>query len=87
MKKKYWQPMNLVVFDCDSTIVSIEGIDELARLNGQYNEIEKLTSKAMNGSVSFEQVFELRLKKINPSIQDLFRVGELYISNITPGTE
>ena len=37
--------MKLIVFDCDSTLSSIEGIDELARLRGEetFAEIEALT--------------------------------------------
>ena len=42
--------MKLIVFDCDSTLSSIEGIDELARLAGPsaFKEVEALTHAAMN---------------------------------------
>jgi hypothetical protein len=47
-------PFNLVCFDCDSTLVSIEGIDELARLKGQFDHIADLTRRAMNGELKIE---------------------------------
>ena len=37
----------LIFFDCDSTLTAIEGIDELARLKGQYDHIAALTRRAM----------------------------------------
>ena len=41
----------LVLFDCDSTLSAIEGIDELGRLRGPkvFQEIEGMTNAAMNG--------------------------------------
>ena len=41
-----------VVFDWDSTLVTVEGIDELARLKGKAEFIAKLTGDAMNGKIS-----------------------------------
>jgi phosphoserine phosphatase len=51
--------MKLIVFDCDSTLSKIEGIDELARLRGEktFSEIEALTNAAMNGEVAIDEIF------------------------------
>ncbi len=55
--------MKLIVFDCDSTLSSIEGIDELARVKGQsiFEQVAELTHAAMNGVVPLDEVFTRRL--------------------------
>jgi phosphoserine phosphatase len=56
-----WSPCNLVIFDCDSTLSTIEGIDELARLSDSENEvavrIAALTKRAMEGDIPLEAVY------------------------------
>jgi hypothetical protein len=44
----------VIFFDCDSTLTTIEGIDELARLKGQYDHIADLTRRAMDGEIKLE---------------------------------
>jgi phosphoserine phosphatase len=74
-------------FDCDSTLCTIEGIDELARMKGVEDEIIPLTEKAMTGELPLSAVFEKRLEIIRPTQADLERLGELYIETITSGAE
>jgi len=78
--------MKLIVFDCDSTLSKIEGIDELARLRGPetFHEIETLTNAAMNGEVSIDEIFARRLDIIQPSVPFCEQVGQLYIEHIEP---
>lgn len=78
--------MKLIVFDCDSTLSKIEGIDELARLRGEetFQEIEALTHAAMNGEVSIDEIFARRLEIIQPSLAFCEQVGKLYIEHIEP---
>ena len=78
--------MKLICFDCDSTLSSIEGIDELARLRGPdvFKRIEKMTEDAMNGLIRIEDVFGLRLKAINPTRADAAGVGRRYIETVEP---
>ena len=77
-------PFNLVCFDCDSTLVSIEGIDELARLKGQFDHIADLTRRAMNGELKLEDVFAERLRLLQPTRADLHRVAEAYRAAMVP---
>lgn len=72
-----------IIFDVDSTLCAIEGIDELARMKGVNKRIEPLTAKAMNGELTLEQVFSSRLTLINPTNKDLQKLGELYCNNLT----
>ena len=36
-----WPGFDFVFFDCDSTLSSIEGIDELARQKGKFNQVKQ----------------------------------------------
>ena len=53
-----WPPSNLVIFDCDSTLSAVEGIDELARLTSSEENmavnIASLTKRAMEGEIPLE---------------------------------
>lgn len=78
--------MKLIVFDCDSTLSAIEGIDELARVRGPetFTEIESLTNAAMNGEVPIDEIFGRRLEIIQPDLATCQKVGQLYIDQIEP---
>ncbi|MFT7516743.1 MAG: phosphoserine phosphatase [Myxococcota bacterium] len=69
---------DLVFFDCDSTLSSIEGIDALSRRAGV--DVSGLTNAAMDGDLPLEDVYRKRLEMISPSAHDLEWLGELYIS-------
>lgn len=78
--------MKLIIFDCDSTLSSIEGIDELARAKGPdiFSEVEALTNAAMNGEVPLDQVFARRLEIIRPDLATCASVEQLYIDTVEP---
>jgi len=53
-------PYGTIAFDCDSTLSTIEGIDELAALIGvgvDGAEIAALTERAMAGEIALEEVY------------------------------
>ncbi|MEO7670973.1 MAG: HAD-IB family phosphatase [Longimicrobiales bacterium] len=74
--------VDVVVFDCDSTLSGIEGIDELAREHAE--EVAQLTAAAMRGEVALEQVYGQRLALVKPTRDAVARLGELYVSHIVP---
>lgn len=76
-------PFASVLFDCDSTLSAMEGIDELAR--GFKEEIEALTDLAMRGEVPLEAVYGKRLAIIRPTRAELERVGRMYVERLVPG--
>jgi len=78
--------LKLLCFDCDSTLSSVEGIDELARLRGPeiFATVEALTNDAMNGRILIEDIFKLRLEAIRPSLEDAAAVGRRYLATIEP---
>ena len=74
----------VIFFDCDSTLTTIEGIDELARLKGQYDHIAELTRRAMDGEIKLEEVFAARLDRLRPTRADLRRVAQAYRETMVP---
>lgn len=72
-----------VVFDCDSTLSAIEGIDELAA--GRREEIVALTDAAMRGDVPLEEVYGARLALIRPSRTAVAELGARYVAAAVPG--
>ncbi len=71
-----------VIFDCDSTLSAIEGIDELAA--GHREAIEALTNSAMRGEVPLETVYGARLELIRPTRDAVDALGARYIAAAVP---
>ncbi len=69
-----------VVFDCDSTLVTIEGIDELA--GEKTEEIRELTELAMEGKIALEEVYGRRLAIIDPTREQVDAIGRRYVESL-----
>ncbi len=74
-------PYEAVVFDCDSTLSAIEGVDELAAVLGPEarTAIERLTARAMSGELSLAEVYAPRLAAIRPNRAALDELGRAYV--------
>lgn len=79
-------PPKLLIFDCDSTLSAIEGIDELGRVRGPevFARVEAMTNDAMDGRMPVEAVFGRRLEIIQPTRAHVEAVGRRYIETIEP---
>jgi HAD superfamily phosphoserine phosphatase-like hydrolase len=77
-----WAGYDTILLDCDSTLTTIEGIDELAALNGCREAVAALTTEAMDGMTSFDTVFARRLDHIQPTRTQLETVGHLYADRL-----
>ena len=75
-------PYGTIVFDCDSTLSTIEGIEFLA--SDHQTQIQALTRRAMNGELPLEEVFGERLELVRPSEEDLERAGRAYVETALP---
>ena len=73
-----WSAFDLIFFDCDSTLSTIEGIDELARLKGKAGRVGLLTNKAMDGELDLADVYGKRLRAIKPTRAQLKAVEQRY---------
>ncbi|OQW73800.1 MAG: haloacid dehalogenase [Proteobacteria bacterium ST_bin11] len=76
---------DVICFDCDSTLSRVEGIDELARRNGLFDQVAALTDAAMNGALSLEDVYANRLDLIKPDKAAIDWLAELYIAEMVEG--
>lgn len=79
-------PFAAVYFDCDSTLASIEGVDELLQFADpdMRQDIAQLTTQAMNGTLPLAEVYESRLRKLAPRREQLDLVGAHYVQNLVP---
>ncbi len=79
--------VKLFFIDCDSTLSSIEGIDELARGKGGdvFARVVELTHAAMNGEIPIGEVFPRRMEMIRPDRELCDAVAALYVETIVPG--
>lgn len=82
MSDTRWATHDLIFFDCDSTLSTIEGIDELAKLKGKEWRVGLLTNKAMDGELDLSEVYGKRLKAIRPTRAQLKAVEERYWETI-----
>ncbi len=54
-------PINLAVFDMDSTLIRQEVIDEMAVRFGIGDQVKAITKRAMNGELNFDQSLSMRV--------------------------
>ena len=74
-----------VFLDCDLTLAGIEGIDELARMVGRVDEVERLTEAAMAGDVPIDEVYPRRMEIVRPDRGMLERLSAMYARRVVAG--
>ncbi|MCE9601175.1 MAG: HAD-IB family phosphatase [Gemmatimonadetes bacterium] len=76
-----------VVFDVDSTLAGIEGIDWIAarRPAAVAERIAALTEAAMAGERTLEEVYGPRLAAVAPTRAEIDELGRAYLAAIAPG--
>jgi phosphoserine phosphatase len=82
-----WQlqhPIDAVIFDCDGTLSAIEGIDELARLNGVGEAVSALTAQAMGKTGINPELYAKRLQLALPREEQVLALGETYYAHRVP---
>lgn len=79
-----WPTADIVIFDCDSTLSTIEGIDELARMTGHEYDVAMLTKRAMEGDVPLESVYGHRLVTVNPTQEQVRAIANHYRETVIP---
>jgi phosphoserine phosphatase len=73
-----------VIFDCDSTLSTIEGIEELAAEHRA--EVVALTDAAMRGAIPLEEVYGRRLALGEPTRARVEALGQRYLETLVPDT-
>ena len=78
-------PYGTIVFDCDSTLSTIEGVEDLPRAGE--GTVHALTERAMNGELPLEAVYRARLELIRPTQSEVTSVGRRYVETLVPGAQ
>ena len=82
-----WQlkaPLEAVIFDCDGTLSTIEGIDELAKQNHVSEPVEALTAEAMGTTGMNPLLYQKRLALVQPRREQVLALGQDYFANQVP---
>ena len=74
-----------VAFDVDSTLVTFEGLDYLAKVKGLEGQLVEITKQAMNGDLSMREAMIKKMSALSPSFDDLLIMGNAYVKNLVPG--
>ncbi len=82
----FQKPKRVVVFDCDSTIIQGEVIDELAEVAGVGDDVKKMTARAMNGEMDFREAIRARVSLLKGLTVKQLELLSRSIK-LTPGTE
>lgn len=76
--------IDAIVFDCDGTLSSIEGIDELARINQVAEKVELLTKEAMGHTGINPELYRKRLDLVFPHQSQVESLGQQYFNHQVP---
>ena len=76
-----------MIFDVDSTLCGIEGIDWLADRRGATvgARVTELTDRAMRGEIALDAVYGERLRLVRPTRSDISALADAYLASIAPG--
>lgn len=82
----FQKPKQVVIFDCDSTIIQGEIIDELAKVAGVGDSVKEMTIRAMNGEMSYTEAVKKRVSLLKGLTVDQLEILTKGI-HLTPGAE
>eukprot|EP00058_Branchiostoma_floridae_P013470 XP_002598958.1 hypothetical protein BRAFLDRAFT_122454 [Branchiostoma floridae] len=85
--RQIWQTADAVCFDVDSTVITEEGLDELANYCGVGDKVAQLTKEAMGNGMSFREALTLRLDLFKPSLQVVEKFVQEHPPQLTPGVK
>jgi phosphoserine phosphatase len=77
-----WPHYEHVIFDCDSTLTAVEGIDILAESTGKGWRVGVLTRAAMDGHVDLEAVYDKRLRALKPTRAQIRAIHQVYKQHV-----
>jgi len=83
--KQALRDADAVCFDVDSTVITSEGIDDLAAYLGCGEKVAAVTKQAMQGSMPFHEALALRLDAMQPSRQQVQAMLQEHPLVLTPG--
>ena len=78
---------SLAVMDMDSTLITIECIDELADLRGIKSEVARITASAMRGEIDYAQSLRRRVRLLAGTPEDALERVYRERLKLNPGAE
>jgi phosphoserine phosphatase len=80
---------NSIVFDVDSTLSAVEGIDWLAARRGREIEVwsAALTASAMEGVTAIETVYGERMRVVKPTLPEIRELAKVYVERMASGAD
>ena len=78
---------SLLVMDMDSTLITIECIDELADLRGIKTDVARITASAMRGEIDYAQSLRQRVRLLAGTPQDALERVYRERLRLNPGAE
>ena len=85
--RRHFSELKLLAMDMDSTLITIECIDELGDLAGRKSEIAALTAQAMRGEIDYAESLRRRVGLLAGLPQDALRRVYEERLRLTPGAE
>ena len=79
------QRKQLLIADMDSTIITVECLDELADFVGRKAEVAEITARAMNGELEFEPALKERVALLEGLPEDVLQQCYNERVRFTPG--
>ncbi len=76
---------NNIIFDLDSTLVKIEGLDWLAQKKNKLALVGQLTRDSMDGNLPLQEALTRKMKIIAPSYTDMRELGRAYCNSLVEG--
>lgn len=81
------KPFSHIVFDCDGTLTSIEGIDRLAEFNHCDKVVKELTAYAMGSCGLTPEIYRKRLNLIKPTKNQVKQLATDYFTHQVKGVK
>jgi phosphoserine phosphatase len=82
----FQKPKKVVVFDCDSTLIQSEVIDELGKMAKVSERVKEMTDRAMKGELDFKQAVKERVRLLKGLPAEQLELLSKTI-RLTPGAE
>lgn len=78
-------PIDSFFFDCDGTLSLIEGINELASMNGVAEQVHQITERCMGKTGMTLHDYSQRLAYVKPTCKQIEELANSYIDHLAPG--
>lgn len=79
--------LNIIIFDLDSTLVRIEGLDWLAERKEKDNQVKQLTKQSMEGLIGVQEAMIKKMDLISPTYEDFLCLGQKYSESVVKGAK